>query len=118
MGIRGPAPKGHRSRERDQRREDARWTVLHPDAVVRGPELPADRDWPAATRTWWATWRRSAQAQLFDATDWWFLLDTALIHAAFSRGDTRHAAELRLRESKLGATPADLARLRIVVETE
>ena len=118
MGFRGPIPKGHRSRERDQRRDDARRTVLRVDGVLRGPDLPEDHDWPAQTRHWWQTWRLSGQAQLFEDIDWSFLLDTALLHAAFSAGDTRTAAELRLRESKLGATPADLARLRITIIDE
>jgi hypothetical protein len=118
MGFRGPIPKGHRSRERDQRRLDAQTIVLRPDGRQRGPELPDSHDWPEQTRHWWNTWRMSAQAQLFEATDWDFLLCAALLHADFMRGNTRLAGELRLWESKLGATPADLTRLRITIIDE
>ena len=118
MGFRGPIPTGHRSRERDQRRQDARRIVLRPDGCQRGPDLPESHDWPERTRHWWQTWRMSAQAQLFEDTDWDYLLCAALLHAEFSRGNTRIADELRLWESKLGATPADLARLHITIIDE
>jgi hypothetical protein len=87
------------------------------DDVVRGPELPDLEDgWPARTRDWWETWRRSAVAQAMTPTDWDFLMDTALLHARFWLGDEKVAAELRLRVAKFGATPEDRARLRIQVE--
>lgn len=56
----------------------------------------------------------SAQAELMTATDWSFLLDTALIHARFWSGDPSVAGELRLRVAKFGATLEDRARLRIM----
>ena len=115
MAGRGPAPKGTRSRARDQRRDEAELTVVADDGKVRGPELSESFDWPPETRTWWATWRRSAQAQTFTDTDWSFLLDTAVMHAEFWLGDRSLAAELRLRVAKFGATPEDRARLRMTV---
>lgn len=65
------------------------------------------------TLAWWETWRRSPQAATFTATDWDFLVDTALLHARFWAGDEKVAAELRLRVAKFGATPEDRARLRM-----
>lgn len=60
-------------------------------------------------------WGRSAQADTFTATDWSFLLDTALMHhAMWSKGQWTLAAEVRLRVAKYGATPEDRARLRMV----
>lgn len=60
-------------------------------------------------------WGRSAQAETFTATDWSFLLDTALMHhAMWSKGQWTLAAEVRLRVAKYGATPEDRARLRMV----
>jgi hypothetical protein len=50
--------------------------------------------------------------EFFDA-DWSYLLDTALIHAAFWKGNVTVAGELRLREAKYGFTPEDRAKLRI-----
>ena len=116
MAGRGPAPKGQRSRERDQRRVSAATIVLNDDGETRGPELP-DGDWPDQTRRWWHTWRTSPQAQLFEDTDWSFLLDTALLHAAFIMGEVKLGAELRLRVGKLGATPEDRARLHVTIAT-
>jgi hypothetical protein len=89
--------------------------VVIEDDEVRGPDLPEEFSWPDATVRWWETWRRSAQAQTFTATDWEFLLDTALLHAAFWSGETSVGAELRLRVAKFGATPEDRARLRLQI---
>lgn len=116
MAGRGPAPKGSRSRARDQKRDEAALTLVDPaDDAVRGPELPESFEWPAETVTWWETWRKSPQAQTFTDTDWSFLLDTAVMHAEFWMGNRALAAELRLRVAKFGATPEDRARLRLSV---
>lgn len=71
-------------------------------------------DWHPQTVEWWAIWRDAAQADVFTATDWSVLLDTAFIHHQFWSGDIKAAAELRLRVAKFGATPEDRARLRMV----
>jgi hypothetical protein len=117
MAGRGPAPK--KVVRRTNPRPES--TVLVADDTLRGPDLPdvrfgEDRDpWPAQTLAWWATWRRSPQSQTFTDTDWSFLVDTAIMHAEFWRGDRRQAAELRLRVAKFGATPEDRARLHLEV---
>jgi hypothetical protein len=72
--------------------------------------------WPAPTRAWWKLWGDSPLSDEFGETDWAFLLDTALLHARFWRGDARVAGELRLREAKFGATPEDRLRLRMTFE--
>jgi hypothetical protein len=60
-------------------------------------------------------WQDSAQAENFTATDWSFLMDTALMHhAMWEKGQWTLAAEVRLRVAKFGATPEDRARLRMV----
>lgn len=110
----GFAPSGQRSRESDQRRDEALITEVAADGELRGPDLP-DGDWPSWTRHWWATWRRSAQAATFTTTDWDFLLETALLHAAYVGGQLAYAAELRLRVAKYGATPEDRMRLRLSI---
>lgn len=76
------------------------------------PELPGSK-WPERTRAWWETWGKTPQAEHFVATDWEFLLETALIHAKFWAGDMSMAGELRIRVAKFGATMEDRARLRI-----
>lgn len=126
MAGRGPAPKDPSKRVR-RNADPSASTVLRfeeasqpdlPDFTVQvevDGELTSQKfQWPAITREWWAMWRDSPQAEHFGSTDWAFLLDTALLHAAvWGRGETRHAAELRLRVSKFGSTPEDRARLRM-----
>lgn len=122
MAGRGFAPSGTRSRESDQRRDEAALTKVIPDGSELGFDLPdlepdesGPRRWPAMTRRWWSRWRKSPQAQTFTETDWDFLLETALIHRAFAMGDLKQAAELRLRVAKFGATPEDRMRLRLQI---
>jgi hypothetical protein len=112
---RGPAPKAQHSRPRDTARRTAPNAILTGEPT-RGPDLPDSMTWPEQTRHWWETWRTSPQSQVMLATDWDFLLDTAILHARFWTGEsTTVAAELRLRVAKFGATPEDRARLRMQV---
>lgn len=129
MGGKGPRPKdvtklaGHGA----AKAREAGMTVYVADPA-RQPELPefdvqieVDGEmisqrfvWPEATRRWWSTWGAEPLARDFTATDWDFLLDTALIHAkVWGVGDLKLLPELRLRVAKLGATGEDRARLRI-----
>lgn len=113
MAGRGPVPKD--SDQRRRRNIAPELTVVTPTGETHGPELPDSHEWPNATLAWWETWRASAQAQKFTATDWSFLLDTAVLHAEFWLGDRSVASELRLRAAKFGATPEDRARLKIEI---
>lgn len=113
MAGRGPAPKDPSQRRRQNR--DAPLTVISADGNTYGSELPETHEWPKQTLDWWETWRTSAQAQTFTATDWAFLLDTAVLHAEFWMGERSLAGELRLRAAKFGATPEDRARLKIAI---
>lgn len=111
-GGRGPAPKDPSKRARNN-------ASPVPQVVLRfelaeQPPLPKGVRWPGRTREWWDMWRGAAQADLFSVTDWDFLLDTALVHAAVWSGELDRMAELRLRVAKFGATPEDRARLRMV----
>lgn len=115
MAGRGPAPKPEGERVR-RNLDRAPQTIADADGELRGPDLP-DGPWPPATRRWWETWRRSAQAQAFCDTDWEFLLETALLHAMFWKGKLEVAGELRLRVAKFGATPEDRMRLRLNIGT-
>ncbi|MFB7823891.1 phage terminase small subunit [Streptomyces hydrogenans] len=125
MAGRGPAPKDPSKRRRRNASDPE--TVLHPDDELRGPELPegvlgddADgnpNEWHPMTQLWWDSWRTSAQAQTFTATDWLFLIDTALMHhTMWARGRWEFASEVRLRAAKFGATPEDRARLKLKVD--
>jgi hypothetical protein len=115
MAGRGPAPKESHSRARDTAPRRTPAVTVVPDAVVRGPELPDEYEWPAATRAWWATWRESPQAQMFLPTDWDYLLDTAVLHAEFWLGDRSVESGVRLRVAKFGATSEDRLRLKLAV---
>lgn len=115
MPGRGPAPKDPTKRRR-RNADPVPTTAVAADGQIRGPELPEGMDWPPSTCRWWATWRSSPQAQTLTATDWDFLLDTALLHARFWNGDLQVAGELRLRVAKFGATPEDRARLRMQID--
>lgn len=125
MAGRGPAPKDPTKRRRRNAADPE--TVIVPDDEIRGPELPdgvlgSDKDgndyeWHPMTVAWWQTWRESPQASTFTATDWAFLLDTALMHTSmWSKGQWTLAAEVRLRAAKFGATPEDRARLKLKVD--
>jgi len=113
MAGRGPAPKPADRRAR-RNKDQIPHTVLRFERADQ-PPLPDDVDWHPRTRAWWAMWGRAPQSELFTATDWSFLLDTALMHhAMWSKGQWTLAAEVRLRVAKFGATPEDRARLRMV----
>lgn len=121
MAGRGPAPKDPSRRARTNR-DPVPLRIVHADPVPQ-PELPTfevevdgelvEFRWPARTREWWQMWRDSPLSADFTSTDWSELLDTAVLHARFWRGDHKLAGELRLRVAKFGATPEDRARLRI-----
>lgn len=120
MAGRGFAPKPA-DRKVGHSKPDA-LRVIHASPTAQ-PELPTveievdgeltEFVWPARTREWWQMWADSPLAAEFTSTDWSELLDTAMIHARFWRGDVKVAGELRLRVAKFGATPEDRARLRI-----
>lgn len=113
MAGNGPAPKPADRRAR--RNKDTKALTVLRFAPASAPELPDDIDWHPRTRDWWLMWAESAQAENFTATDWSFLLDTALMHhAMWSKGQWTLAAEVRLRVAKFGATPEDRAKLRMV----
>lgn len=121
MAGHGPAPKpaGRRART------NAEPTPLRALKLVRepAPELPdlgphpktgEPQAWHERTVAWWLMWSESELAKDFTASDWSFLLDTALMHHNYwANGHWTLAAELRLRVAKFGATPEDRARLRI-----
>lgn len=112
MAGRGPAPKPADRRARVNRDPVPGTSIRFIRAEQ--PELPDGVDWHPRTVEWWAMWAASPQAEHFMATDWDFLLDTALMHTAmWAKGQWTLAAEVRLRVAKYGATPEDRARLRM-----
>ena len=118
MANRGPAPKPELTRERDNARREAATTKVTDDGVLRGKPLPKETAWHPRTVAWWATWRKSPLAQTFTESDWDFLLDTALLHTEMWNGETKLAAEIRLRVSAFGSTPEARLRLKLKIDND
>ncbi len=118
MPGRGPVPNVVQNRERDQARREASTTKVKADGVLRGKPLPNDIAWHPRTKAWWQSWRTSPLAQTFTDGDWDFLLDTALLHSEMWNGETKLAAEIRLRVSAFGSTPEARLRLRLKIDEE
>jgi hypothetical protein len=85
---------------------------------VTGVESFPDVEWHPMTVKWWEAWRRSPQSvKMVTEVDWYYLLETALMHhSMWTTKRFELAAEVRMRVSKFGATPEDRARLRIDIE--
>jgi hypothetical protein len=117
---RGPTPKDPAKRQR-RNRPTFPTTVISEDArACDAPRLP-DGDWHPETVHWWETWRSSPQGSLFLSIDWVSLaLVARLVELYWRTSDSREKlgllAEIRRWESKFGATAADRARLRWVIE--
>jgi hypothetical protein len=114
MSGRGPAPKDPSKRAR--RNADVvplRVVEIEPAFKPELPSLVDGESWSAPTLAWWRMLDFHPLKSEFTEMDWSYLLDTALLHNAYWRGDLKQASELRLREAKYGFTPEDRARLRI-----
>jgi hypothetical protein len=107
-----PDPVGT-ARERDARRRLSRGGAdLHADDERRGPDLPGEDRFRQETRDWYATWRRSPQAEQFLVTDWQRLhMLAAIVDKFFEAPSAQLMAEIRLNEERFGATPTDRLRL-------
>ena len=133
MAGRGFPPSGNRARERDNRETTkvTRGTRLHGPALPKAEdvfpkmvdpetgailEIDLQRDWHPMTKKWWDGMRRSPLTVDCGPEDWSFLLDTAFLHhLAWTDGQPKLFAEVRLRAAKFGVTPEDRARLGIEI---
>lgn len=112
----------------NSKRKKPQMDIIKDDGVKRGFPLPKDAlydpvedafdEWHPMTIKWWDSWRTSPQAaRMMSGPDWYFLLDTALIHHhMWMNHKWEFASEVRLRAAKFGATPEDRARLRMEIE--
>ena len=93
------------------------WIEVERVPFEGGPSLPriqpGEPSWPRQTRHWWGVISRMAHCCLWDEADWQFALDTAVVAAAFHRGDLKAARELRQREKIMGTTMDARRDLRI-----
>lgn len=82
-----------------------------------GRELPTFlKGLCAGAKHYWKTWSTAPQTEGWLETDWEFLIHTTLLVDAYFKGDVKVAGEIRQRESKLGGTGEDRARLRMKLE--
>jgi hypothetical protein len=112
--ARGPVPKRQESRQRGAGSAEKPVPAKGP---ADPPALPNASEYLPATRAWYRTWAKSAQANFFTPTEWqrlWML--APLVESYFKEPTTAKMAEIRLNEAKLGATPDDRARLRWRIE--
>lgn len=117
MAGRGPAPKGTRSRDRDNDTVAQHEVTgkLHGKPLPKGV-LPRGEEWHPQTVELWNSLRRFPTMQDEPALGWQFLIDTALMHhTMWTHQVWQFAAEIRLRLAKYGATPEDRMRLKIKV---
>lgn len=115
MAGRGPAPKEQHQRERDTRRRQSDVVSVRADGKIRGPELTAS--YSPDTVEFYETYRRSAQAQLFEETDWLSLqLVLPLVESHMKRPSAAAASEIRLTVERLGGTYTDRQRAKIRIE--
>ncbi|WP_405061886.1 hypothetical protein OG474_09595 [Kribbella sp. NBC_01505] len=92
--------------------------VLTADGVTRGPSLEeaTGRTWDDDVNRWYDVWRNSAQAQIFQPTDWARLaLLAPLVEKHFASPTGATMSEIRLNEERLGATVVDRLRARISI---
>lgn len=71
----------------------------------RKPNLPKveGQPWCTETKRWYKSWRDSPTTDSWDARQWQFLFDTALVHqTVWYDGDLSKLGELRAREAQMG----------------
>lgn len=121
MAGRGTTPKPASTRAR-RNKEPTPLRLLPFEGIEKQP-LPDDllaegEAWHPATIRWWKRWCDSGLSDTWTAVDWSFLEETVVLHHEYMKKRTfTLGSELRLREGKMGATPEDRARLRIVFES-
>lgn len=83
-------------------------------AEVNQPPLPEEVPWPDKTRQWWRSLPDTPGADSWSASDWEFLMTTALVHAdVWGNQNFDRLPELRVREEEMGITPSARRKLGI-----
>ena len=69
------------------------------------PSLPRGTDWGPDTRAWFKAWADSPATDEWDARQWQYMFDTALVHnMIYAYSDISLIAELRQRLAFMGLT--------------
>lgn len=116
MAGNGPPPKDPKSRRRTNDPARGEWIDL--EAFQKGeravlPALPKRKGgWSARTRDAWRRWRKDPATKLYGESEIQSAIDLAYLHHDWSRGESKLAAEIRLRMDGLGLTPKGKRDLR------
>jgi hypothetical protein len=122
MAGRGPAPKDPNKRAR-KNSDPIPLRVVHADPAKQ-PELAdilgeinplTDAPWHSATLRFWQYLSEFPTTANLQSAQWASLARAMMIDDAMVSGETKLAAESRLRLAKYGIDPDDLARLRIQI---
>jgi hypothetical protein len=123
ISITGPAPKDDAIRRNKPTFDKV---IVEWDGIARGPALP-DGVWHQRTRQWWLMWQESAQAMVWEDTDWEHMLETAVLHSMFWNGSTSGllkptemkglAEHIRARMAAVGSTFEDRRKLRLEIRS-
>lgn len=125
MAYKGQRPKADDERVRRNKPVYDKMP-LEWDGVVRGPALPNSYPWCDQAKKWWKAFRRSPQAMVCIDSDWFFLLDTALIYDKIWRDAEKISAaelrglanEFRIRTSAYATTYDDRLKMRIEIRSD
>lgn len=72
---------------------------------ISKPGLPQDTEWADETVTWFEAWRNSSRTDSWDAIQWQYMFDTALVHSSvWGAGNFAMLGELRTRLTIMGIT--------------
>lgn len=67
------------------------------------PHLPDGTEWPPETEEWFEAWRESPSTDSWDARQWQYMFDTAIVHALiYQSNQFNYLGELRARLSYMG----------------
>lgn len=122
MAGRGPAPKDPNKRAR-RNADPIPLRVVHADPAAQ-PELAdllgeanplTGSQWQPATLTFWRHLGEFPTTENLQNAQWSSLARAVAIDDAMLAGETKLAAESRLRLAKYGIDPDDLARLRVQI---
>jgi hypothetical protein len=67
------------------------------------PDLPSDTDWPPQTVEWFNAWRDDHITDSWDAVQWQYMFDTAIVHSlVYGSFAFNWLPELRARLVQMG----------------
>ncbi len=116
--MKGNPPKPRHQRRNRNPLKAGEWVELPPGGY-KGP-IPscADHGLSRETQKWWRTIWRSPMATQWNESHIPALLELAILRDQLMAGETKVAAEVRLRSDGFGLTPAGLQQRRWMITKE